>query len=581
MQKLNKILTLLVLTGLLLITIPANQVLAVSPWLGNWTHRLPYTFNNTLIDGNLTDFPVKIWVSNSSGFSGVDLTPIFTEVGANSTKIAVTTSDATTQCYVEVVSWDTANLTAELYTKVPAVTNTTTLIYLYYDNLQPANSTYIGVTGSTPAKAVWDANFVAVYHMNDGADTSHINDSTANGFTGTKKGAAEPALATGLKGAAQQGDGANDTINYGHNASLDITAALTVESFIRSASNTSNSGILGKNTAFRMGGFAAGSLKYTWNLKDSAGVYNYGTTVSDLPLNQWHSLIGTYLRNDYPKIYLNGALDFTSATTMTNALISYSANDLITNFAANMNYYPGLIDEIRVSNIARSAAYIKLTNYSERDTAGTWGSEQTLIVPNITTSAATVINVTYATMNGNVTNLNNGNVTVRGFVYGLDTGNLTSDWNETGTFNIGVFSQNITGLTALTTYYFKAYATNQAGTGYGTVLNFTTLDVPIPPVIGYPQSGGLPFSRDIIVKLSTQSQFSVSWESKPSATYLVRAERFKNPTSPTDGYFVYTGASNICTSIRETNTRYVVYWLDSSGTWILWANKNVYCDGAY
>ena len=40
----------------------------------------------------------------------------------------------------------------------------------------------------------------------------------------------------------------------------------------------------------------------------------------------------------------------------------------------------------------------------------------------------------------------------------------------------GVYTVTLTGLTANTTYYYRAYATNTAGTGYGTELNFSTLD---------------------------------------------------------------------------------------------------------
>ena len=38
----------------------------------------------------------------------------------------------------------------------------------------------------------------------------------------------------------------------------------------------------------------------------------------------------------------------------------------------------------------------------------------------------------------------------------------------------GIFVSSITGLTPNTTYYARAYATNSAGTGYGSALTFTT-----------------------------------------------------------------------------------------------------------
>ncbi len=47
--------------------------------------------------------------------------------------------------------------------------------------------------------------------------------------------------------------------------------------------------------------------------------------------------------------------------------------------------------------------------------------------------------------------------------------------NGTGT---GTFSSSITGLIPGTTYHYRAYVTNPAGTNYGTDLTFTTLDLP-------------------------------------------------------------------------------------------------------
>jgi hypothetical protein len=48
--------------------------------------------------------------------------------------------------------------------------------------------------------------------------------------------------------------------------------------------------------------------------------------------------------------------------------------------------------------------------------------------------------------------------------------NITS--NGTG---VGVFIGSITGLTSGTTYYLKAYSTNNIGTAYGNQLSFNTL----------------------------------------------------------------------------------------------------------
>ena len=70
--------------------------------------------------------------------------------------------------------------------------------------------------------------------------------------------------------------------------------------------------------------------------------------------------------------------------------------------------------------------------------------------------------------------------TVVGFKYGTTSGNLTQ--TVTATDNSGSFSTNLTGLTAGTTYYYKAYVTvngtgdysSQSETFYGNEYSFTT-----------------------------------------------------------------------------------------------------------
>ncbi|MBO7652410.1 MAG: hypothetical protein J6S84_06850, partial [Bacteroidales bacterium] len=98
-------------------------------------------------------------------------------------------------------------------------------------------------------------------------------------------------------------------------------------------------------------------------------------------------------------------------------------------------------------------------------------STTTTTVPSVTTSAATNITSTTVTLNGNVTSDGGATVTARGFVYGTSANNLTqSVQSGSGT---GSFTKTLTGLSASTTYYYKAYATNSEGTAYGEVMWFT------------------------------------------------------------------------------------------------------------
>ncbi|MDO7848991.1 FG-GAP-like repeat-containing protein [Hymenobacter sp. M29] len=104
------------------------------------------------------------------------------------------------------------------------------------------------------------------------------------------------------------------------------------------------------------------------------------------------------------------------------------------------------------------------------------------VVPTVSTDTPGSITATGAVLGGSVTADGNAIVTERGVVYSSTNNNptigaagVTQDINGTGTGN---FSKTISGLAANTTYYVRAYATNNAGTSYGSPLSFTTPAAP-------------------------------------------------------------------------------------------------------
>lgn len=85
----------------------------------------------------------------------------------------------------------------------------------------------------------------------------------------------------------------------------------------------------------------------------------------------------------------------------------------------------------------------------------------------ITTSAATSLTNTTATINGSIGGNGNDNITSYGFYWG--TSSTPGTQVEKGTSNYtGSISHNLTSLTAGTTYYYQAYATNGQGTTKST-----------------------------------------------------------------------------------------------------------------
>ena len=120
------------------------------------------------------------------------------------------------------------------------------------------------------------------------------------------------------------------------------------------------------------------------------------------------------------------------------------------------------------------------------NSAGTaYGTEITfttsaIVVPTLTTAAATSITLTTAVSGGSVTSDGGASITEKGVCWSTAANPTISDPNTSNGTGTAAFTSNITGLTAATTYHVRAYATNSAGTGYGPDITFTTSNVVLP-----------------------------------------------------------------------------------------------------
>jgi hypothetical protein len=97
--------------------------------------------------------------------------------------------------------------------------------------------------------------------------------------------------------------------------------------------------------------------------------------------------------------------------------------------------------------------------------------------PTVTTGAATSVTNVSATAPGTITATGCTATSAYGIEYSTTNGFANGTGTTVASTNLsgGNFSSSLTGLTANTTYYFKAFATNAGGTSYGAQQSFTTL----------------------------------------------------------------------------------------------------------
>jgi len=352
-------------------------------WLGDWAERIEITVDNTNIDSDLTHFPLPLILGTSVGQNSADVSCVFDELGSSSKKIAVTKDDGTTQLYVEIELWDEANEKAVLFASKSDLTlssASTTVLYLYYDASQPDNDTYVGETTESPAQAVWDADFVGVWHMSQdpSGGAGCIKDSTSNINHATPAGSmTADDLVDGQIGKALDFDGSDDRVI--ENSLTRPTSTLTLESFFNvEDSGSSYEALLSADAAQR-----------SWQFRVDAGssVITFIPFIGGSPVSLsgatsvrsgYHYAAANY-DNGVIDIYVDGAKDRDtyngsgSITAGTGVSIGCRGPEDAS------EPLDGIVDESRLSDIDRSAAWLKATYYALSDNIITWAIGATLL----------------------------------------------------------------------------------------------------------------------------------------------------------------------------------------------------------
>ena len=95
-------------------------------------------------------------------------------------------------------------------------------------------------------------------------------------------------------------------------------------------------------------------------------------------------------------------------------------------------------------------------------------------VPTVTTTTPSSITITTASSGGNVTSDGGATVTARGVCWATSASPTILNAHTTDGTGTGIYTSSITGLIPNKLYHVRAYATNSAGTAYGSDLQFTT-----------------------------------------------------------------------------------------------------------
>lgn len=147
-------------------------------------------------------------------------------------------------------------------------------------------------------------------------------------------------------------------------------------------------------------------------------------------------------------------------------------------------------------------------------------------IPTVTTLEVTEISSIHAVSGGNVTNNGGSAINQVGICWSTNHNPTISDnhaWTTEWDDSVGRYFCSMSGLSANTTYYVRAYATNAVGTGYGQERSFTT-SVYVPDYLPAPTG---------LSSYVSGSRIKVTWNSVPAAN----AYKIYKRMASWDGYY--------------------------------------------
>jgi len=329
---------------------------------------------------NVNNFPVMVQLT------GVDFLEVADDVDSDRFDIIFKAEDDATcggagvaPCILdhEIEEYDeTTNNRLVAWVRIPVLDfDNNTTIYLYYGNSAVAAATE-NPTG------VWDSNYKGVWHLHD-----DLLDSTSNENDGTDSGGSTNG--TGQMADGQTFDGNNDYI-YTTNLFND-PQEFTISAWFRTSSASGR-----KIVGFESDQTGTGSVNWDRHLYVGTDGYVYfgaydgdpvdvAVSTNTLNDNLWHHVVG--VRDDTTNnlyLYVDGNYNDTTANTFAEAGTGYwrIGSYKTTGWTNGVDgYFPGTVDEVRISLTARPLCWIQ-TEHSNQDDPATFIG----IGPEVTTS---------------------------------------------------------------------------------------------------------------------------------------------------------------------------------------------------
>lgn len=350
-----------------------------------WDFRRPITIDQTVVDADLTNFPVLVRLT-AANFT-------FANAQTGGQDIRFTTAAGTLLDFERERHDDTNDL-AEYWVRVPAVSGTVdTVIYVYYGNATVSDGA--GATG-----LVWDANYLGVWHLGEdpsvGAPQFLESNQTANSATAVNLIAGDQV--DGKIGKGLNFGGTNQHVTIPTTLTLQNLTQYMIEAWVKTDSVGTKRdvfeqprGATSSVTRSKLAIETTSTFTFQGRSGDADGLSTYVNPGTTVVVSTWYYLCAVFDSvSDTHQLWIDGTKNTNSVAAATIANTAPLTTSKIGSRAdGTTEFWDGVIDEVRISDTVRSDAWIKASYNSGNGSLLAVGSEEPLGGTSVSAECAT------------------------------------------------------------------------------------------------------------------------------------------------------------------------------------------------
>jgi hypothetical protein len=357
-------------TEIIRYNVPVGSSDTTVVWNPSWNYARVLTLNTSKsganVPGDVVGFPVLIRL-NTNNFE-------FIQAQAQGLDLRFAKPDNTMLPY-EIERWDADLRNAEVWVKIDTVrgNDSTQAILMYWGNVSAA--------GSSNSTATFDtaAGFQGVWHLGD-VPGDLIYDATVNRFNGDSPDSARPLSAEGAIGGCRTFNGVDDVItmpntakgklNFPQKGKYTVSAWVTAETF----DGLSHVVVSKGNFQYFLWVTPIHLNATLWEFAEYQNGTGWDLSVQKANARQWVLLTGVR-DGATQRLYVNGepldsliGFPYSSARNDGSDIQLGRFHERMASWGDIEGYCPfkGKIDEVRVSNVARNASWIRLCYMNQK-----------------------------------------------------------------------------------------------------------------------------------------------------------------------------------------------------------------------